>query len=316
MSAALPNELEAIERSLFDAVLAIRSQHDGNADVETVFVLGAPRTGSTLMYQAVCSRFGLPYVANITNDRFSSTPIVGFALQKALPVDVAFDSRFGKTDGPFQPSEGSGLMVHWFGSGDPPALKAATIRAGFEQHFVDTLRAVAALFAAPVVIKNAWNCFRIPCLARTLPKARFIWIRRDIADAAKSDLDARYKTKGDATSWNSALPPDVAKLRKMPPAIQVVENQHAFNQAIRDGLERFASDRWVAIWHESFQRDPDTELKRVGALISRAPRADAPKIRFAPNGRWSIDHSEERAIDEYLDRNSERFAGDRLPTSG
>ena len=192
----LLDEMKQLERSLLDAAKAAVTRYGADAGIETIFILGAPRTGSTLTYQAVCSRFGLPYIANFTNDYFSSIPIVGLALQKTISVDVAFGSHFGKTDGPFQPSEGSRLMVHWFGTGDPPALKAATIRAGLKQHFVDTIRAAAAIFAGPLVIKNAWNCYRVPCLARTLPAARFIWIRRDIADAAKSDLGARYKTKG------------------------------------------------------------------------------------------------------------------------
>jgi len=308
-----PTEFEALERLVFEAITANCEKHSGEADVEAVFVLGAPRTGSTLMYQAICSRFGLPYIANITNDRFPSTPIIGIALQKAFPVHIAFDSRFGKTKGPFQPSEGSALMMHWFGKGDPPGLKSATFRAGLEQHFIDTIWAAAALFAAPLVIKNAWNCFRVPCLARTLPEARFIWIRRDIADAAKSDLDARYKTKGDPTAWNSATPTNINELRRMPVAAQLIENQHAFNNVIRDNLKSFATGRSLEIWYEDLQHDPDRVLARVGAALGRRARPDAPKIDLLQGGSWKIERADGQAIDAYLAQHRDRLASDRHP---
>ncbi|MGI8527243.1 MAG: sulfotransferase family protein [Pseudolabrys sp.] len=309
-TAAAAIEPNAIERALFDA---LADAHGAAEETNAVFILGAPRTGSTLTYQALCSRFGLPYIANITNDHFASTPIVGLALQKSMPVDIAFASRFGKTDGPFQPSEGSALMIHWFGMGNPPALKSAAIRFGFEQHFIDTLRATVALFAAPLVIKNAWNCFRVPYLAQALPKARFIWTRRDIADAAKSDLDARYKTKGDPTAWNSASPANIDQLQGLSPGVQVIENQYAFNRAIHQNLERYAPGRWLEIWYEDIQKNPDRELNRVGAMLGRVARSEAPQINLTPSRRWKIDQAEERAIDDFLAKHSDRFATDRCP---
>jgi hypothetical protein len=306
-SAAAPSALEALERSLFDTL----SYNSRQADLEAVFIMGAPRTGSTLTYQAVCSRFGLPYVANVTNDCFATTPIVGLALQKAIPVEIVFDSRFGKTDGPFQPSEGSGLMVNWFGAGDPPASKASIIRTGLEEHFLLTLQAAAVLFAAPLVIKNAWNCFRVPCLARLLPKARFIWIRREIGDAAKSDLDARYKTKGDPGVWNSALPPNIDELRKLAPPLQVVENQYAFSDALRGSLRSLPRDRWMEIWYEDFQLDPEGVLSRIGIFLNQSPRSGAPTTRIVPSRKWNLRSADERAIETYLHQSKSRFEEDR-----
>ena len=301
--------LASVEQSLFQRILA--DQCDCDARLEAIFLVGAPRTGSTVLYQAVCNRFGMPFVANLTNDLFASTPIIGFTIQKAAPIAIPFNSRFGKTEGAFQPSEGSALMRHWFGSGDPPALKAATVRAELEQHFVDTIRAVAVLFGSPLVFKNAWNCYRVPYLARTLPNAHFIWIRRDIGDAAKSDLDARYQTKGDPSLWNSALPPNIEKLRCLPPALQVVENQFAFNTALRDSLQCLDRERWMEVWYEDFQLDPESVLSRIGKLLDQLPRSGAPTIKLAPSNEWSLGSADIVAIDDYLYQWKSRFDEDR-----
>ena len=301
----------SVEQSLLQGILTDKRDRDDRR--EAVFIVGAPRTGSTVLYQAVCNRFGMPFVANLTNDLFASTPIIGFTIQKAAPIKIAFNSRFGKTEGAFQPSEGSALMKHWFGSGDPPALNAATIRAGLEQHFVDTIRAVAILFGSPLVVKNAWNCYRVPCLARTLPKAYFIWIRRDIGDAAKSDLDARYQTKADPTLWNSALPPNIEELRRLSPPLQVVENQYAFNVALRDSLQYLARERWMEVWYEDFQLDPEGVLSRIGKFLNQLPRSGAPITRIVPSRKWRLAAADAEAIDDYLGQSQSRFDQDRHP---
>lgn len=279
----------------------------------TIFILGAPRTGSTLLYQAICSRLSLPYIANLTNDIFAETPIVGLAIQRAMPVEISYASRYGKTDGPFQPSEGSAVMTRWFGGGHPSALVSARILEGMEPHFLATLAAAEALFGAPLVIKNAWNCFRVSYLAQASPAARFIWIRRDAADAAKSDLAARYRTKGSAREWNSATPANIDDLRGMAPAAQVVENQHAFNNAVAAGLSHHAEGRWREVWYEDFCRDPDAVLADLGAFLERSAIQGAAPVEIGRSGSGDLPAVEEKAIDSYLAGHAERFSADRHP---
>lgn len=296
------------ESALFGALLP---PVGATRDCDVVFILGAPRTGSTLIYQAVCARFELPYIANITNELFSAAPIVGLALQKVVTVPVLFESRFGKTQGPFQPSEGSAVVSTWFGGGHPSALKSKDILPGREGHFISTLSAAQFLYGAPLVIKNAWNCFRVPYLATALPRARFIWVRRDIAAAAKSDLDARYRTKdGDAASWNSATPANVEELRKMPPAQQVVENQHAFNNAIGSNLALHAAGRWMEIWHEDFREDAESELARIGTFLARKAHTNGRAVQILPDGCWDrIKPQEAHDIETYLSQQFSRLSG-------
>ena len=59
---------------------AVRTEERVNP--RSVFVLGAPRTGSTWLYQAICGGLELPFISNLTNDLFPDAPIVGLAIQK------------------------------------------------------------------------------------------------------------------------------------------------------------------------------------------------------------------------------------------
>ena len=304
-----------VRRKVEEVLLQKLFSGEGEVPRSPVFILGAPRTGSTVFYQAVCSGLGLPYISNLTNDFFADTPIIGLTIQKSVVVKVNFKSHYGKTDGAFQPSEGSTVMMKWFGGGHPSALLSARILSGAEYHFLRTLTAAEILFDAPLVIKNAWNCFRVPYLAQVLPSARFIWIRRDVASAAKSDLAARYKTKRSASLWNSATPANVEMLMRLLPTSQVVENQHEYNIAIGSGLRSYADGRWREIWYEDFCEDPNGVLAELGIFLGASRDDHAPIVDIRPNGLWSLPAEDENSIECYLLKHAARFLVDRYPGS-
>jgi len=291
-----------MEQALF------QSCHDGIEAPTTIFILGAPRTGSTYLYQLVIRLFGLPFISNLTNAYFPTTPIVGLALQHGIDVDITYKSRYGKTDGPFQPSEGSGPMIHWFGGGHPSQAVSRTFLDGRSAHFLNSLTVCEVLYGGrPLVIKNAWNCFRVDCIAAALPKARFVWIRRDIREAAGSDLEARLKTKGSLSAWNSATPANVEALVARPPHEQVVENQYEFSRAIQRSFETLSTDRWTELWYEDLLRDPRVVIDTVGAWLGRESEGEVPDRRTAGMRKTTLP-VEAEAIAEYALRESGRLA--------
>lgn len=304
--------MSLVDTSLLHAEEALLSNASVSpAQIRPVFILGAPRTGSTLLYQAMAHSFGLSFISNLTNSTFPDTPIIGLAIQKGLNVEISFESAFGKTHGPFQPSEGSAVMSRWFGGGHPSQVVSTRIRDGKEAHFRRTLAAAEAICAGPLMIKNAWHCFRIPYLAGTLAAARFVWARRDIRRAASSDLEARYLTKGDGNAWNSATPANVETLRRLPPPGQVVENQFEFNSAIETTLTRDASGRWMEVWYEDFIAAPDAVLSRIGTRLGfGSPRATSIAARKNAPVRSELDRE---MVCDYVDGNMERLRGHLYP---
>jgi len=280
---------------------------------QAIFVLGSPRTGSTLVYQLIVRVFGLPYIANLTNEAFAEAPIVGLALQRAAcrPGDVNLESRYGKTTGAWQPSEGSAVMSRWFGGGHPSQRVSQAVKPEMAPHFRNTLSAARGLFGQPLVVKNAWNCFRVRHLAETLPLAAFVWIRRDIAGAAKSDLRARQAVHGDLTQCNSATPANVEALRQRPVWEQVVENQYEFNSAIETDLGGFARQRHAVLWYEDLCRNPGDALSEIAV---RCFTRDGLKVNGSmvpeinpPNCSPEDSSGFDQAIDEYVEENKPRL---------
>lgn len=275
-------------RELEAALFAASGGADAGAG--PLFILGSPRTGSTFLYQAMAAAFELPYIANLTNDLYADTPIVGLSIQAAWPrhEQLSADSHYGKTKGPFQPSEGSAVMRRWFGGGHPSELVSSEALPDQVGHMQATFAAAGRLFGRPLLIKNAWNCFRIAALARLFPTAAFVWIRRDIEASALSDLNARYAVQGDPLTWNSATPRNVEALRTRPYWEQVVENQAEFARAIEDGFAGLGPRRAATVWYEDLCAAPSVTLPRLageldvlaGVAIKRVLAVRRPDERY------------------------------------
>jgi hypothetical protein len=297
------------ERLLFSKLIGA---DEDVSDAPGIFIVGAPRTGSTLFYQATASYLKLPYFSNLANNLFPHCPVLIAPAHRQLQGTFAieFTSAYGKTEGAFQPSEASAVMRHWFGGEHPSQLKSTTILPGKEDHCRRTLAALHLYFGAPVVTKNAWNCFRIASIARLLPRAYFLWIRRDLVQSALSDLAARYVVQGDPTVWNSATPANVDELRKLPYWAQVVENQYEFHKAILSGLKEHAPGRHADVWHEDFLRDPAGVLQFLARKMSATVPAIGPEpllLGKAVRSRRPYPESDELSLRRFVDEHRERF---------
>lgn len=303
------SDIAALETILFKKLGA-----QGRSNKRAIFILGAPRTGSTIFYQAIAAYFSLPFLSNLTNTYFPKSPIVGLSIQAAYcnSDGLVFESRYGKVPGDFQPSEASMVMAHWFGGGHPSQTVSKQILPEREDQFLDTLAAAECLFGKPLVIKNAWNCFRVDYLAKTLPDAAFLWIKRDLVASSKSDLRARYVVQGDPCVWNSATPANVDVLRLRPYWEQVVENQYEFSRAISSAGKKLPKERFLEVWYEDFQRDSAAELARIGNLCGplRSFSGRVPSklsIRETSDGTL-LTSADATAIEEYVQKNRLRFA--------
>lgn len=252
------------ELAVAEELLLARHRATPLEEARAVFILGAPRTGSTLLFQLLAHCYHTAPLTNLVNDAFAAHPSLGVALSEQLRDSAAieFTSSYGKTRGPLGPSEGSAVFCRWFGSGEPSALHSVVPLPGMEAHIQDTVRAVWGSLARPFLTKNAWNCFRVAELARILPASTFIWIRRDVVSAAVSDLESRYR-RGGPDTWNSATPANYQEIIARPYWEQVVEQQAAFSTAIESDLKALDGARSLELWYEDLCDEQDVYIERI-----------------------------------------------------
>ena len=300
--------------SRLDTLLAGRFRRDTDSErVPLIFILASPRTGSTLVYQLLINAFGLGYVSNFVNDYCWRFPILGAAASRlfARPRVVTLQSDHGKTKGWWGPSEGSALFRRWFGGEHPSQTKSCKVLPGQEPHLRRTMTSLYAMSGRPIVLKNAWNCFRVEELHRVFPGSRFIWLRRDISASATSDLRARHR-RGSPLIWNSATPANYEAIRQRPYWEQVVEQQYEYNAVLERDLTRVCPGQFLELWYERLCEQPTSELERIGGVLSsravpvRRTAWEVPSLGHSVSGQARND--DEAKIWDYVNRNLSRLS--------
>jgi len=220
-----------------------------------IFILGSPRTGSTLIYQLMINLYNLFYFTNLTNNYFYKHPFVGSFLSAPFIKKVRYESNHGKTKGLFGPSEGSYIFRNWFNTKNEVSIKQKV-------HMIDNFRNISKFINKPIVMKNAWNCFRIKALTELFPNAKFVWIRRDIISSAYSDLQSRY-VKGNPYVWNSAYTSNYRQIQKQPYWEQVVEQQYEYNRLIEIDLKKFCPYNYIEVWYDQLGSNLEQQINLI-----------------------------------------------------
>ena len=215
-----------------------------------IHILGAPRTGSTLMYQLVINFFHVNYFAN--NGTIRNTD----------DMPVPYVSEFGKTQDAHEPSEASYVLKRWFGEDkDTCPHKRTEMMNICEYH-------------KPLVFKNVWNIYRVDEWVHLFPDVQFIWIQRDVQDAAASDLKARKETGcGLNNAYRKFSERDLSNL---PEHVQVFEQQRDMNKTIEVGL---ANKSFIQIWYNDLCTQTRWELSRLQRFLNAEYRdREIPKL--------------------------------------
>ncbi len=258
--------LSALNRGLHAWDVRARSSPPAPLPHPPIFIIGAPRSGSTLLYQTLVEALDVGYLSNL-HCRFFGAPAL---VERWLFPHIArpaldFTSEYGRTRGRTAPSECGDFWYRFF----PHRPQAVTsIPASKER----TLRvAIAHLIVAarrPFLFKNLINSLRLLPLARALPEASFIVVHRDPLANARSLLVARKRIHGDYRPWWSARPAQVADLERLPPHQQVVEQIIAIHEAIDAARPIIGPQRFLDIQYESFCQDVQSSLARINHFLS------------------------------------------------
>ncbi|MBX3489209.1 sulfotransferase [Parvibaculum sp.] len=186
-------------------ILARQGQNDR---WRPIFIVGAPRSGTSLLYELMVARFRFAYFSNLAH-RFYMVPIAVTCL--GWPVvrrwSGEFRSRYGHIDGWGAPNEAGWIWARWFKTNEWRGREPNA--AGAFDQMRRTIQALSAVFGAPFVNKNVMHSNRIGLMCSIFPGALFIEIKRKETDNVQSIMRARMKEAGpteDGAGWWSVRP--------------------------------------------------------------------------------------------------------------
>lgn len=200
------------------------------AQCRPVFIIGAPRTGTTLVYQLLLNAFCFSYITNAAS-LFIKAPVLITRLTEVFRrrATIPLNSTYGYVPGLFSPSEAGRLMRYWFDE-SPPCV-------------APTITSLATVMGGPLLCKNLNNSLRMKNIVNIVPDSLFTWVKRKPVYAAQSILLARRSLfGGEEEGWFSVKPEGYEQVTRRSAIEQVVWQV----KRIDDRIERSIEDLGLA----------------------------------------------------------------------
>lgn len=272
-----------------------------------IFIIGAPRSGTTLLSQLLITCFELGYINNVVA-RFWMAPYIGAWLASELqdferPPRIAFRSDLGATPEYEGPHEFGYFWSRWFRYDDTHQLSEEQVEAIDTRFFRQELAAVESVFDRPLVFKNVPALsLQVGFLATALPQAVFIHCRRDTIYVAQSLLLSRLKYYGNKESWLSVKPKEYRWLKEQPYPEQIVGQIFYTLQRIEEACASLECSRFLNIDYENLCERPAEELERVVDLFVPTGyellRRDSAVPDLSSTNKKMVDEGEFRRLEE------------------
>jgi len=268
--------LVAMNTALADAEEKLVNRFNGPR-LPVIFVVGAPRSGTTLLEQTIIASFRCGYVPNLVS-RFWMAPYVGAVLSlKGMDFEagpkVGTESHLGYTNGFEGPHEFGFFWRRWFRYGDTHKVDQQALKQVDRVRLRKEIGALECAFGAPMIFKNVPAfAFQIEFLARVFPTALFIHSVRDPIFTVQSVYASRQKYSKVSKSWFSVKPPEYRQLLALPVLEQVAGQVYYTRKHICRALEGLEPSRWLKVEYERFCRNPAAVMGEIDRFVKKAGR--------------------------------------------
>lgn len=269
------------------------------------FVVGPPRSGTTLFYEALVTRLRFAYLSNLAH-RFYRTPAAATRLGRGAVLSWRgeFASELGHIEGWGSPSEGGWIWRRWIP--EESRLTAADAAGRPVRAMRGTVAAVSRTLGAPFICKNVMHSVQLPLIDAVYPGALFLEVRRDASDTVRSIVRARARGRADG--------PDAAWFSVRPSGWESAANASAVGQAcfqvtgVRADIEGDARalgpDRHLAIEYADVCERPRKTFERIETWLRARGvrveiRGELPE-RFAESGGKRLDPAQEAEMAQCL----------------
>jgi len=278
------------------------AQH-GTARWPHVFIVGAPRSGTSLFYELLVTRYRFSFFSNLAH-RFYKTPVAATRLGRSAieTRQSLFQSSYGHISGWTAPNEGGWIWQRWLEDGPwtdesvLPGLPADEIRA--------TLAAISHVLDAPFVNKNVMHANRLRLLQALFPDCLILEVQRDPADTVRSIVRARQRNKGPGLNldqWWSVQPSNAGGGNLVEQACRQVTGVAA--DIARDSGAAGHANRF-SIDYAELCAAPEATLDRVASFLAAngvpaAERGAIPEV-FTPPTSAPLPEADEARLHRLL----------------
>jgi hypothetical protein len=232
-----------------------------------LLIVGAPRSGTTLVYQVLARHLPATYFTNLSA-LFPRAPLTAsrLFLRGARAAPDSLHNYYGNTAGLTGPNDGFHIWNRWLGADRyqaPQSLSPEGV-AGMRGFFA----AWTAAYRRPLLNKNNRNTDCVGLLGQVLPEAVFVVVHRDPVYVAQSLLIARQHVQGDKRrrwglrSLDQEVPTD--PLGHVDSVCRQITEIAGKLEADRRSLP---ATRVIDVHYEAFCADPTPVLETISSRV-------------------------------------------------
>ncbi len=254
---------------------------------QPVFIIGAPRTGSTILYQLITNKLSVLYPDNLVN-LFRRNFYFGFLLSQKYFQNQphnCFASDYGNTAkfGLHAPSECGGFWYRWLPT-NKHYIKKGELNSNSIDQIKNNIFSVINRFNGTLVIKNLSLGQRMALISEIAPNAKFLIIKRDPLFVAQSLYIGRQRKGIKNNEIWSIVPLDGHSLRKLNIHEHIVKQIFYLEKQIFQDKVLFPEKNILELTYERFFADYDKIIKGIqkfiGPNVLKREQALSPKIKF------------------------------------
>ncbi len=231
-------------------------QQDHRSTHPILLVVGAPRSGTTLINQTLARCTEVSYFSNLT-DMFPRSPLTAtrwFSSRFGAEA-TNYQSYYGQTKRLSEPNDGFSIWNRWLGFDryTTPHHLAEPVVQEMQKFF----QAWTATFGLPLLNKNNRNTSCIALLAAAIPQAQFLVVRRDPLCVAQSLIQARENVQGDKRAvWGLESRSVHASSDPLGYVDDICDQLIEIENQLQTQIRQVAASRIHSIQYEDFCRNP------------------------------------------------------------
>lgn|GEM_PF-3268179 len=245
----------------------------GENEYANYFIVGSPRTGSTLLSQILLQAFDLGCQYNAVA-KYYSVPLYGYSeISEKLKEKNKLESFLGNTTGNLNAHEFGYFWQYWLNYTDhhePTAEHLSTVAVNQLQH---KLNAITNFLGKDLLIKNqVYINFIINWISNHITNSKFIFIYRDDFEVVESILYSRFIQYGRYDLWWSLRPAMYNEWSQLNPIDQVVNQVLYTNKKIRQQLSILDNKEYIIIRYSDIVNNMKETISEVGEFLNKRPK--------------------------------------------
>lgn len=271
---------------------------DFQPDRPQLFILGLPRSGTTLIYQYIVHRLNVAYFTNGV-EKYRRAPCLTSFVKKILydTYNSDFENSYGETFGPAAPHEAGGVWGRFFGYED--YVRFREVASSDVCIMRRMIACVQCMFGNKLFVnKNVKHLLRVDALAKIYPSSRFLIVERNMKDIALSLLRGRHDNLDDPQNWWSAKPLSYEKLIDLPVPNQIAHQLCDLRDKLKADLSEVSAERVFSIRYESFCREPEALIDKINGLCETVDYRNEAITRFRISRNQPKTEEERELVDK------------------